>query len=83
MPETDNFVPLRLLEADGSYSLMPTEFDAWAATLDEPGHDGGGYRWHGVADALLRLKAPKHKKVKFDPEASVFVAFGTDREAMA
>jgi hypothetical protein len=45
--------------------------------------DGGGYGWHGVADALTRLKAPKlKKKVRFDPEAGMFTAHGTDREAL-
>jgi hypothetical protein len=50
-----------------------------------PGHRrSGGYGWHGVADALLRLKAPKLRKlVQFDPEGSMFVAFGKDRAALA
>ena len=39
--------------------------------------------WHGVADALIRLKAPKlKKKIDFDLEASMFVAFGKDRDAL-
>src|SRR4051812_46384145 len=79
----DEFAPLRLLEADGSYTLMLTEFDRWAGTFEEVGQDGGGYGWHAVADALIRLKAPKLKrKVKYDPEASMFVAYGTDRAAL-
>jgi hypothetical protein len=37
-----------------------------------------------VADALIRLKAPKLKrKIKYDPEAGMFVAYGTDRDALA
>jgi hypothetical protein len=79
----DEFAPLKLLESEGSFSLMLTEFDRWAGTFEEMGQDGGGYGWHGVADALVRLKAPKiKKKIKYDPEASMFVAFGPDRDAI-
>jgi hypothetical protein len=61
-----------------------TAFNRWEATFEEAGHEGGGYGWHGVADALVRLKAPKlKKKLDFDPEASMFVAFGKDRDALA
>jgi hypothetical protein len=83
-PTADDLAPLKMLEGDGSYSLMLTEFDPWAAAFEAAGHEGGGYGWHGVADALIRLRAPKlKKKVKFDPEGSMFVAFGTDRDAIA
>ena len=79
----NEFAPLQWIETDGSFSLMLTEFDPWAATFEELDQEGGGYGWHGVADALVRLKTPKlKKKVQFDPEASMFVAFGKDREAL-
>lgn len=82
-PTTDGLTPLKLLEGEGSYSLMLTEFDAWHDAFEEAGYEGGGYGWHGVADALIRLKAPKlKKKVQFDPEGGMFVAFGTDRDAI-
>jgi hypothetical protein len=82
-PTAEEIAPLRLLDGEGSYSLMLTEFDAWAETFEEAGYEGGGYGWHGVADALIRLKAPKlKKKVRFDPEASMFVAHGPDRDAL-
>ena len=84
MSETNEFAPLRMLEGEGSYSLILTEFDEWFEAFEEAGYEGGGYGWHGVADALIRLKAPKlKKKVRFDPEASMFVAHGPDREAIA
>jgi hypothetical protein len=80
----DEFAPLKMLDIEGSYSLLLTEFDRWAATFEEMGHEGGGYGWHGVADALVRLKAPAlKKKIKYDPEASMFVAVGKDRDALA
>lgn len=83
MPENDDIAPLKLLEGEGSYSLMLTEFDRWAETFEQLGQEGGGYGWHGVADALVRLKAPKlKKKIKYDPEAGMFVAFGPDRDAL-
>ncbi|VTR95348.1 Uncharacterized protein OS=Singulisphaera acidiphila (strain ATCC BAA-1392 / DSM 18658 / VKM B-2454 / MOB10) GN=Sinac_4631 PE=4 SV=1: Imm31 [Gemmata massiliana] len=83
MAEKDEFAPLRFLDGDGSCSLMLTEFSPWAATFEELEWDGGGYSWHGVADALVRLKAPKlKKKIKYDPEGSMFVAFGPDRDAL-
>ena len=80
----DEFAPLQLIETTpGSFSLMLTAFDQWATTFEEMGQEGGGYGWHGVADALVRLKAPKlKKKLDFDPEGSMFVAFGKDRDAL-
>jgi hypothetical protein len=37
----------------------------------------------GAADALIRLKAPKlRRKIKYDPEAGMFVAYGTDKQAL-
>ena len=84
MHDEDEFAPLKMIETDGSYSLMLTSFDPWAAAFEEMGYEGGGYGWHGVADALVRLKAPKlKKKFSYDPEASMFVAFGKDRDALA
>jgi len=47
---------LQLLETDGSFSLMLTEFEPWTATFEQMSQEGGGYGWHGVADALIRLK---------------------------
>jgi hypothetical protein len=62
---------------------MLTVFDSWAGTFEELGYDAGGYAWHGVADSLIRLKAPKlRRKIKYDPEAGMFVAYGTDRDAL-
>ena len=79
----NEFAPLQLLEIDGSFSLMLTEFEPWYATFEQMSQEGGGYGWHGVADALIRLKAPKlKKKIDFDPEGSMFVAFGKDRDAL-
>ena len=83
-PKDDELAPLQLIEtSSGNFSLMLTEFDKWAGTFEEMGQEGGGYGWHGVADALVRLKAPKlKKKINYDPEGSMFVAFGEDKDAL-
>jgi hypothetical protein len=82
--EEEGFSPLALGETSpGNYSLTLTEFDRWASTFEEAGQDGGGYGWVGVADALIRMKAKKlRRRIHYDPEASMFVAFGKDREAL-
>jgi len=83
MPDNE-FAPLKLIETTpGSFSLMLTQFEPWAATFEQMSQEGGGCGWHGVADALIRLMAPKlKKKIDFDSEASMFVAFGKDRDAL-
>ncbi len=51
--------------------------------FEKNGYESGGYAWHGVAEAMIRLHAPHlGNKVKFDPESSMFVAYGPDREAL-
>lgn len=81
---SEEFAPLELIEiTPGNYNLTLAKFDQWAETFEEMGQEGGGYGWHGVADALVRIKAPKlRKKFDYDSEASMFVAFGTEREAL-
>ena len=73
---SEDYSPCSLVEhEDGTFSLLFTAFDLAATTFDELGEEGGGYGWHGVADALVRLKAPElAKNVSYDPEASMFVA---------
>lgn len=79
----NEFAPFRLVENEDGFNLYLDEFDECAETFDEAGYESGGYGWHGVADALIRLKAPHlKKKIEFDPEASLFVAFSQDRAAI-
>ncbi len=83
---SNEFAPLKLIETSpGKFSLLLTEFNTWAATFEEMGYpEAGGYAWHGVADALVRWKAPKLRmKCNYDPESSMFAAYGKDREALA
>ena len=81
---TEDFTPCTFLEhEDGTLSLAFRDFDPTAATFEELGQDGGGYGWHGVVDALVRMKAPElAKSLDYDPEASMFVALSRDRRAL-
>ena len=75
-----DITPFRISE---HFSLSLTELDEAAEVFEECGYDGGSYGWHGVADALIRLKAPHlADKLEFDPEASMFAAYGPDRNAL-
>lgn len=84
MVKKNEFAPCNLVEhEDGTFSLCFEDFDATAATFEEMDQEGGSYGWHGVVDALVRMKAPKLKrKLRYDPEASMFVALSKDREAL-
>ena len=76
----NDYAPFVLSE---QHSLLLTEFDACYEIFEEAGYESGGYGWHGVAESLIRLKAPHlAKKINFDPEASMFVAYGDDRAAL-
>jgi hypothetical protein len=80
----DEFAPCSLVEHDdGTFSLVFDDFDPAADTFEEMGFDAGGYAWHGVVEALVRLRAPRlRKEVNYDPEASMFVAYGKSKEAL-
>lgn len=79
----NDFAPFSFAEHEGRFCLMLTEFDACYEIFEEAGYESGGYGWHGVSEALIRLRAPHlAKKIQFDPEASMFVAYGKDRAAL-
>ena len=80
----NEFAPWKLIEnEDGTYSLLFHDFDPTANTFEEMEQEGGGYGWHGVVDALVRMKEPKlGKKLTYDPEASMFVVISKDLEAI-
>ena len=80
------FAPLILFEYDhkpGHYSLMLT--DTHMVGVDAPfvaaGHEGGGYDWNAVALQAGR-EAGIHGRFRTDPEAGMFVAYGTDLDAL-
>ena len=84
MASKKGFAPCQLVEHDdGTYSLIFTDFDTTQPTFEELGQEGGGYGWHGVVDALIRMRKLKlGKKVGFDPESSMFAAYGKDKDAL-
>jgi hypothetical protein len=52
----DDFAPCTLVEHDdGTWSLLFTDFDATEEAFEEMGQEGGGYGWHGVVEALVRM----------------------------
>jgi hypothetical protein len=80
---SDDFAPCQLVEHDGSCSLLFTDCLPTEGLFEEMGQEGGGYGWHGVVDALVRMKAPHLKcLLDYDPEGSLFVALSEDREAL-
>lgn len=80
----DEFSPSRLVEReDGSFSLTFDDFGATELTMTARGLEGGGYTWHAVVESLVRLHAPElEERVRYDPEGSMFAAYGDDREAL-
>ena len=83
MAAENEFAPFRFGKHEDTYSLAFSDFDPTAEVFEERGQEGGGYGWHGVVEALVRLRAPKlKKKLRYDPEASMFVVLSKDREAL-
>ncbi|TDB92726.1 hypothetical protein E1091_12650 [Micromonospora fluostatini] len=78
--------PMRLIEpSPGAYSLL---LDAGTTDVDgvveELGHEPNGYFWEGVARVLVGTEAPAlDGRFAYDPEGSMFCAYGTDRDALA
>lgn len=84
--DRDTYAPLMLFEYDhrpGHYSLMLT--DTHMVKVDAPfraaGLMGHGYDWNGVARQAGR-EAGIDGRFNTDPEAGMFVAYGTDLEAL-
>lgn len=77
--------PLRRIETSpGTFSLLldvgTTDVDD---VVEELGHEPNGYFWEGVAQLLVDTEAPGLAgRVKYDPEGSMFVAYGSDPSAL-
>jgi hypothetical protein len=80
----EDFEPCGLVEHDGGhYSLIFDDFHLTEDVFEEMGFEAGGYAWHGVVEALVRMKAPKlAKRLEYDPEASMFAVLSDDLEAL-
>jgi hypothetical protein len=76
--------PFRLIESSpGNFSLLLTVFEPASAVFARFGLEGGGYAWEGVAKHLVDHGESLEGRVNFDPEASMFCAYGPDRDALA
>jgi hypothetical protein len=77
--------PLTLLETSpGKFSLL-LQAGATAVddTVEELGHEPGGYFWEGVARFLVSTQDPTLEgRFRYDPEAGMFCAYGADRQAL-
>ncbi|WP_067824351.1 immunity 51 family protein [Nocardia inohanensis] len=88
MTDRETYAPLRFFEYDhrpGSFCLMLS--DTHMIEVDDVftarGHEGNGYSWTGVAEVIVRLRAPELEgRMGFDPEAGTFVAYGEDEAAL-
>jgi Immunity protein 51 len=87
----DEFAPAQLVTHENSenrYSLILDPFGpiylTTGSVFEAHGLDeAGGYAWKGVVEALVRMRAPEiADRVKYDPESSMFAAYGNDRDAL-
>ena len=89
MDDTAELAPLTMFEYDhkpGHFCLMLTD-SSMVGAVEEPfqaaGFESNGYAWAGVARAAIQAHAPRlDGRMGFDPEAGMFVAYGTDPQAL-
>lgn len=81
----DRMDPFSLVEQSQSFSLILEVGEAPIAedAVEASGHEPNGYFWEGVARRLVATEAPELAElVDYDPEGSMFVAYGNDRDAL-
>ncbi|MFE2866716.1 MULTISPECIES: immunity 51 family protein [unclassified Embleya] len=69
----------------GSYSLLLSDLadPRVMAVFERNGQCSHGYGWEGVARSVVRNRAPElADRFRYDPEGSMFVAYGTDPDAL-
>lgn len=81
---TSDIAPFKVVETTpGNFSLLLSEFGSTSAAFEAVGSDGGGYAWEAVARHVVEHVAPELEgRVGFDPEGSMFCAYGNDRAAL-
>ncbi len=73
----------KLIDHDTSLSLIFTKIDTGYALFEKAEVEGNGYDWEALIKTELKKSYPEMlQRVGFDPEASMFVAYGTDKEAL-
>ncbi|MDF2658118.1 MAG: glucan biosynthesis protein [Paenibacillus sp.] len=83
----DQIRPFVLVQHDGGNVSMILNVGEYKAELFElradEGFEGNGYDWGSLAAVFLEEKMPELTGViRFDPEASMFCAYSSEREAM-
>lgn len=82
--DSTSYAPFKLFEYDhnpGNFCLMISDhgLGAFESAFAEGGREPNGYGCTDVALQLLRTHAPElEEQVGFDPEAGMFVAYGSD-----
>jgi hypothetical protein len=76
--------PFTLVETHpGRYSLLLTTFAPAEEVFERYELDAGGYAWDAIARHVIEHDASDlDDRVAFDPEASMFCAYGEDRDAL-
>lgn len=72
-----------LHESEKSYSILLTKFADTEPLFNEADREGGGYDWESVVKYHIQThRKDLSEKINFDPEGSMFCAYGTDKEAL-
>ena len=75
--------PFKLTETSpGKFSLLLTEFSPASDVFEKACHEGGGYSWEAVARQVVEGHPGLAQRLSFDPESSMFCAYGTDKAAL-
>ena len=78
----DEFLPCKLSEYKGEYSLLYVRFeDDLFRYAEERGGQGGGYSLEAMVNAAMALEGITLPDVRFDCESSMFVVRG-DKPAL-
>lgn len=82
---SSDVAPFKLFQSGPeNFSLILAQFAPADAVFEAVGRDGGGYDWEKVARAVVSTLPPSVAAgVAFDCEASMFSAYGPDREPLA
>lgn len=68
---------------DVTFYLSMSRFDDYEEIFRACGYEGGGYDWEAVARQIIRASAPHlAERIRFDPEGSLFTAYGNDQDAL-
>lgn len=75
--------PFSLTETTpGKFSLLLANFSPADQVFAESGHEGGGYDWESVAKQVVADNPELAGRLSFDPEGSMFCAYGSDPPAL-